>query len=51
VAIADLAPIVPATGPPPVTEVRSILLVVDTVNTPPGRKGSVVVHEIRAEAP
>jgi hypothetical protein len=51
VAIADLAPIAPAVGPPPVTQVRSILLVVDTVNTPPGRRGQVVVHEIRAEAP
>jgi hypothetical protein len=51
VAIADLAPIPPATGPPPVTAVRSILVVVDTVNTPPGRQGRVVVHEIRAEAP
>ena len=30
--------------------VRGILVVVDTVNTPPGRRGTVSLHELRAEA-
>ena len=29
--------------------VRGILVVVDTVNTPPGRRGTVTLHEMRAE--
>jgi hypothetical protein len=29
--------------------VRGILVVVDTVNTPPGRRGTVTLHELRAE--
>jgi len=29
--------------------VRAILVVVDTVNTPPGRRGTVTLHELRAE--
>ena len=44
-------PIDDATGPPPVTRVRSVLVVVDTTNTPPGQTGTVTVHEIRAELP
>jgi hypothetical protein len=32
-----------------VTRVRSVLVVVDTTNTPPGQRGTVTVHEIRAE--
>ena len=42
-------PIDDASGPPPVTRVRSVLVVVDTTNTPPGQTGSVTVHGIRAE--
>ena len=42
-------PIDDASGPPPVTRVRSVLVVVDTTNTPPGQAGTVTVHEIRAE--
>ena len=49
--IAGFAPVGEATGPPPVDRVRSLLIVVDTVNTPPGRTGSLVLHELRAEAP
>jgi hypothetical protein len=30
--------------------VRGILVVVDTVNTAPGRRGTVTLHELRAEA-
>jgi hypothetical protein len=51
VPLASLAPLEDASGPPPATEVRSLLVVVDTVNTSPGRRGWVTVHEIRAEAP
>jgi hypothetical protein len=29
--------------------VRGILVVVDTINTPPGRGGTVTLHELRAE--
>jgi hypothetical protein len=42
-------PIDDASGPPPVTRVRSVLVVVDTTNTPPGQSGTVTLHEIRAE--
>jgi hypothetical protein len=42
-------PIEDASGPVPVTRVRSVLLVVDTTNTAPGQAGQVTVHEIRAE--
>jgi hypothetical protein len=45
------APVADASGPVPVDRVRSFLIVVDTVNTPPGRRGEVVVHSLRAEAP
>jgi hypothetical protein len=37
-------------GPLPVTSIRAILIVVDTVHTPPGRRGTVTLHELRAEA-
>jgi hypothetical protein len=50
VPLAAFRPIDDASGPVPVTRVRSVLLVVDTTNTPPGQKGSVTVHEIRAES-
>ena len=49
VPLADFQPIDDASGPPPVTRVRSVLVVVDTTNTPPGQTGTVTVHEIRAE--
>jgi hypothetical protein len=42
-------PLEGASGPVPVTRVRSVLVVVDTTNTPPGQAGQVTVHEIRAE--
>jgi hypothetical protein len=42
-------PLEDARGAVPVTRVRSVLVVVDTTNTPPGRAGRVTVHEIRAE--
>jgi hypothetical protein len=51
VPLAGFAPVADAAGPAPVTRVRSFLLVVDTVNTPPGRRGEIVIHELRAEAP
>lgn len=51
VPLASFAPVAEATGPAPVGRVRSLLVVVDTVNTPPGRRGEVVVHGLRAEAP
>ena len=49
VPVTDFLPIDDASGPPPVTRVRSVLVVVDTTNTPPGQRGTVTVHEIRAE--
>ena len=48
VPVTDFLPIDDASGPPPVTRVRSVLVVVDTTNTPPGQSGTVTVHEIRA---
>jgi len=51
VPIASFIPIDDARGSPPVTGIRSVLLVVDTTNTPPGQAGTVTVHEIRAERP
>ena len=51
VPIASFVPIDDASGPPPVTRVRSVLLVVDTTNTPPGQAGVVTLHEIRGERP
>jgi hypothetical protein len=50
VPLSALRPLEDATGPVPVTRVRSVLLVVDTTNTPPGQAGQVTVHEIRAES-
>jgi hypothetical protein len=49
VPVTGFLPIDDASGPPPVTRVRSLLVVVDTTNTPPGQAGTVTVHEIRAE--
>jgi hypothetical protein len=49
VPLTGFLPIDDASGAPPVTRVRSVLVVVDTTNTPPGQGGSVTVHEIRAE--
>ena len=49
VPVTGFLPIDDASGPPPVTRVRSVLIVVDTTNTPPGQTGTVTVHEIRAE--
>jgi hypothetical protein len=49
VPLAAFAPVGDATGPPPVGRVRSLLIVVDTVNTPPGRAGEIAVHGVRAE--
>ena len=51
VPVTGFLPIDDASGPPPVTRVRSVLVVVDTTNTPPGQTGTVTVHEIRAEQP
>ena len=51
VPVRDFLPIDDASGPPPVTRVRSVLVVVDTTNTPPGQAGTVTMHEIRAEQP
>ena len=51
VPLASFAPVADATGPAPVTRVRSLLIVVDTVNTPPGRRGEIVLRGLRAEAP
>jgi hypothetical protein len=42
-------PIDGASGPVPVSRVRTVLVVVDTTNTPPGQSGSVTLHELRAE--
>ena len=39
VPVTDFLPIDDASGPPPVTRVRSVLVVVDTTNTPPARRG------------
>jgi hypothetical protein len=49
VPLAAFRPLEDASGPVPGTRVRSVLVVVDTTNTPPGQSGSVTVHEIRAE--
>lgn len=49
VPITSFVPLEDASGPPPVTRVRSVLLVVDTTNTPPGQAGVVTLHEIRGE--
>jgi hypothetical protein len=48
VPVAAFAPVggAPALVP---DRVRGILVVVDTVNTPPGRRGTVTLHELRAE--
>lgn len=51
VPLTAFAPLEHAKGAPPVTRVRSVLVVVDTTNTPPGQQGTVTLHEIRAEAP
>ncbi|MEO5819846.1 MAG: CehA/McbA family metallohydrolase [Vicinamibacteraceae bacterium] len=51
VPLASFLPVAEASGPVPGDRVRSLLIVVDTVNTPPGRRGSVVVRGLRAEAP
>ena len=42
----------PVAGAPALVldHVRGVLVVVDTVNTPPGRRGSVTLHDLRAEA-
>jgi hypothetical protein len=50
VPIAELRAVGDATGPPPVGRIRSLLIVVDTVNTPPGRSGELVLRELVAEA-
>ncbi len=47
----SFVPVGDAAGPVPVGSVRSLLIVVDTVNTPPGRRGEVEVLGLRAEAP
>ena len=47
----SFAPVGDAAGPVPADRVRSLLIVVDTVNTPPGRRGEVEVFGLRAEAP
>ena len=49
VPLTEFLPVDDASGPPPVTRVRSVLVVVDTTNTPPGQTGTVTVHGIRAE--
>ena len=49
VPLTAFAPVGDATGPPPIGRVRSLLIVVDTVNTPPGRRGEIAVHGLRAE--
>jgi hypothetical protein len=49
VPMSSFLPIDDASGPPPVTRVRSVLLVVDTINTPPGQAGTVTLHDIRGE--
>ena len=49
VPMSSFLPIDDASGPPPVTRVRSVLVVVDTINTPPGQAGVVTVQEIRGE--
>jgi hypothetical protein len=47
----SFVPIADAAGPVPGDRVRSLLIVVDTVNTPPGRRGQVDVLGLHAEAP
>ena len=49
--LVPVAAFAPVDGAPPLVpdHVRSILVVVDTVNTPPGRRGTVTLHELRAE--
>jgi hypothetical protein len=51
VPLASFAPVADTSGPLPIDRVRALLIVVDTVNTPPGRRGEIVVHGVRAEAP
>jgi hypothetical protein len=47
----SFAPVEAGTGTLPLTSIRSILIVVDTIHTPPGRRGTVTLHGLRAEAP
>jgi hypothetical protein len=50
VPIAEFRAVGNAAGPPPVGRIRSLLVVVDTVNTPPGRSGELELRELVAEA-
>jgi hypothetical protein len=49
VAFAEMTPVDGAPVPIPLSDVDSILFVVDTTNTPPGRQGTVWLDEIRLE--
>jgi hypothetical protein len=49
VAFADMTPIDAAPTPIPLDAVDSILFVVDTTNTPPGRQGTLWIDDVRLE--
>jgi hypothetical protein len=46
---ADMTPVDPASGPPPLANLRDLLVVVDTVNTEPGTGGQIWIDDIRYE--
>ena len=49
VPFAEMTPIDRAPAPIPLREVDSVLFVVDTTNTPPGRRGTVWIGDVRLE--
>jgi hypothetical protein len=49
VTFAEMTPIHPAPSPIPLSAVDSILFVVDTTNTPPGRQGTLWLDDVRLE--
>jgi hypothetical protein len=42
----DMRPVAPASGRPPLGQVHALLIVVDTVHTPPGRVGTIRPHDL-----
>jgi hypothetical protein len=47
--VEEFRPVAGASGRPPLADVHALLLVVDTVNTPPGSTGTVWVDSLRIE--
>jgi hypothetical protein len=46
---ADMTPVDPASGPPPLANLRDLLVVVDTVNSEPGTGGQIWIDDLRYE--